>query len=152
MAARAEGLTVEREVLIEASPEAVWQFLVDPAKVIRWMGVTAELEPRPGGKYRVQVQRGHFASGTITLVEPPSRLVLTFGWEHHSAGGLPPGSTTVEFELVPVSEGTLLRFSHRRLPDEAAAASHGSGWEHYLGRLQQLAGGVDPGQDPWLDP
>ena len=41
-----------REVFIEASPEVVFQFLVDPAKYVEWGGSEAVLDPRPGGTYR----------------------------------------------------------------------------------------------------
>jgi hypothetical protein len=58
-----------------------------------------------------------------------------------------PGSTRVEFELVP--NGTL-RLRHRHLPSAEAAASHAHGWGHYLGRLAAVAAGEDPGSDPWM--
>ena len=43
-----EQVTIERELEIAASPEMVWAFLVDPEKALRWMGVSARLDPRPG--------------------------------------------------------------------------------------------------------
>ena len=39
--------TVERELAIDASPETVWEFLVDPEKLSRWFGSRAWLDPRP---------------------------------------------------------------------------------------------------------
>jgi hypothetical protein len=48
---------VERELTIAASPETVWDFLVDPDKATRWMGEAASFEARPGGLYRVDVSR-----------------------------------------------------------------------------------------------
>ena len=38
METTAETTSVEREITIAASPETVWEFLVDPDKVTRWMG------------------------------------------------------------------------------------------------------------------
>ena len=32
---------VEREIEIAASPETIWEFLVDPEKVARWFGSRA---------------------------------------------------------------------------------------------------------------
>jgi uncharacterized protein YndB with AHSA1/START domain len=46
---------VRREIAIAASPETVWEFLVQPEKATRWMGQAAALDPRPGGEYRVEV-------------------------------------------------------------------------------------------------
>ena len=49
---------VERTVTIDASPETVWQFLVDPDKTTAWWGMTASFDPRPGGAYRIEVIPG----------------------------------------------------------------------------------------------
>ena len=46
-AADGEGIAVVREVVIAASPETIWQFLVDPTKAVRWMGVAASLDAGP---------------------------------------------------------------------------------------------------------
>jgi uncharacterized protein YndB with AHSA1/START domain len=148
-----ETIAVEREVLIDARPETVWEFLVDPDKAVRWMGQLAELEPRPGGLYRVEVLPGHVARGEFVELDPPHRLVFTWGWEPGDDGAtsVPPGSSTIEIELTPRGDGTLLRFSHRDLPTAESAESHGHGWDHYLGRLVTAAAGGDPGTDPWLE-
>lgn len=152
MDATRETTAVERELTIDAGPEAVWEFLVDPEKATRWMGERATFEPRPGGLYRVEVIPGNTAVGEFVELEPPHRLVFTWGWE---PGGhdnrVAPGSSTVEIELVASGEGTSLRFRHYGLPNEEAAQSHAHGWDHYLERLSTAAGGGDPGRDPWLD-
>jgi uncharacterized protein YndB with AHSA1/START domain len=148
-----ETTIVEREVAIAASPETVWQFLVDPEKATCWMGQTASFDPRPGGAYRVDVIPGHTAAGEFVELDPPRRLVYTWGWEAKpgaEANAVPPGSSTIEIELVPDGDGTTLRFTHRGLPDAEATQSHAHGWDHYLERLVAAAGGADPGEDPWL--
>ena len=53
-----EETAVVRELTIAARPETVWEFLVDPDKATRWMGIEATLEPHPGGVYRVTVLPG----------------------------------------------------------------------------------------------
>ena len=152
MEATTETTSVEREIAIAASPETVWQFLVEPEKAIRWMGETASLDPRVGGQYRVGVIPGHTASGEFVEVDAPRRLVYTWGWEPGEDGpnAVPPGSSTIEIELVPDGDGTTLRFSHRGLAGAEAAQSHAHGWDHYLERLALAARGDDPGPDPWL--
>jgi uncharacterized protein YndB with AHSA1/START domain len=147
MEATGESTAVEREVAIASTPEAVWEFLVDPDKATRWMGQSAAFEPRPGGLYRVEVIPGNTAAGEFVELDPPRRLVFTWGWELGGRGTLPVATSTVEIELVPTDEGTTLRFTHRGLPDEAAAQSHAHGWDHYLERLVIAAGGDDPGVD-----
>jgi uncharacterized protein YndB with AHSA1/START domain len=86
-----EGTKVERELAIAASPETVWELLVDPAQAVRWMGQVANLDARPGGLYRVEVIPGHTARGEFVEVDPPRRLVHTWGWEAESGSPVTPG-------------------------------------------------------------
>jgi uncharacterized protein YndB with AHSA1/START domain len=153
MEATTETTVVEREVAIAASPETVWQFLVDEEKAIRWMGETASFDARPGGVYRVGVIPGHTARGEFVELDPPRRLVFTWGWEPGPGGANPvgPGSSTIEIDLVPEGDGTTLRFVHRDLPSAEAVQSHAHGWDHYLERLASAAAGGDAGRDAWLD-
>jgi uncharacterized protein YndB with AHSA1/START domain len=151
MDATTETTMLERTLSIDASPETVWEFLVEPAKMTRWMGVAAALEPRPGGAYRCDVIPGHVTAGEVVEIDAPHRLVLTWGWEQSdSPDAIKPGSSTIEFELTPEGDGTRLRFVHRDLPNTAAAESHSVGWDHYLERLEIAGAGGDPGEDPWL--
>jgi len=148
MDATTETTSIERQLSIAASLETVWEFLVDPDKMTRWMGLSATLEARVGGLYHCDVIPGHTARGEVIEVDAPRRLVFTWGWE--SNDGVPPGSSTIEIELTPQGEGTSLSFVHRDLPSAEAAKSHTHGWDHYLPRLEIAAGGGDPGEDPWL--
>ena len=149
MESTTERIAVTRELAIDASPETVWEFLVDPEKIIRWKGLSASLDPRDGGAYRCEVLPGHVALGEVVEIDPPRRLVYTWGWEGDP--DVPPGSTTVEYVLEPQGAGTLLRFAHRDLPSKEKAESHSVGWDNYLPRLAVAAAGGDPGRDPWLD-
>jgi len=149
MDATAESTTVVREIAIAARPETVWELLVDPEQAVKWMGMTASFDLRPGGLYQVEVIPGHTARGEFVEIDPPHRLVHTFGWEPESGSIVASGSTTIEYELVPDGDGTLLRFTHRDLPNVDAVASHAHGWDHYLERLALAATGGDPGTDPW---
>jgi uncharacterized protein YndB with AHSA1/START domain len=70
---------------------------------------------------------------------------FTSGWENDEAL-VPPGSSTVEVELVPEAGGTLVHLVHRDLPAEGRD-QHAHGWTHYLGRLAVAASGGEPGPD-----
>jgi uncharacterized protein YndB with AHSA1/START domain len=137
----------ERTLSIDAAPETVWEFFVDPEKAMRWMGIDMDLDVQPGGVYRCQVIPGHTALGEFVEVDRPSRLVFTWGWDGNE--GEPPGSSTVEVELTASDGGTSVRFLHQ-LSSAEAAASHKQGWDHYLPRLEVAATGGDPGPDPWV--
>jgi uncharacterized protein YndB with AHSA1/START domain len=78
---------VEREVRIAARPETVFAFFVDPEKQVLWMGRRAELDPRPGGIYDVEINDRSRARGEFVEVEAPSRVVYTFGWHGQEEGG-----------------------------------------------------------------
>ena len=98
----------------------------------------------------MEVIPGNVAIGEFVEIDPPRRLVYTWGWESGTGASVPPGSTTVEFELTPNDSGTLLRFRHSDLPSRESAGSHGHGWDHYFERLVAIAAGDDPGPDPWV--
>lgn len=139
---------IEREVLIAARPETVFPFFTDPAKLIKWKGLRADLEPRPGGLFRVVINEGTVVSGRYVEITPPRRVVFTWGWEG-AASPLLPGASTVEITLTPEAAGTRVRLRHSGLPTPELVHSHIEGWEHFLPRLTQAAEGQDPGPDPW---
>jgi uncharacterized protein YndB with AHSA1/START domain len=143
---RSDDNAVVREVRINAKPETVFPFFTDPAKMVRWKGVDAMLDPRPGGIYRVNVTGRNVARGEYLEVTPYSRVVFTWGWEGETIP-VPPGSSTVEVTLIPDGEGTIVRLRHSGLTPEMAE-EHLRGWVHYLARLTEAAEGRDPGVDP----
>ena len=81
-------------------------------------------------------------------VDPPRRAVFTWGWQGNEH--VPPGSTTVEVDLIPDGTGTVVRFAHHGLPG-GPSDPHVRGWTHYLGRLEIAGRGGDPGRDSFLD-
>ena len=143
----AGAFTVNSEIRIDASPEAIFPFLTDPQKIVRWKGVDATVEASPGGVYRVNVTGVKHAVGEYLEVDAPHRVVFTWGWEGDEQ--LPPGSSTVTIELISDGDGTIVRLTHSGLPQGADAAQL-QGWEHFLPRLAIVASGGDPGPDPWV--
>lgn len=132
--------TVRREILIKARRETVFRYFTDPALVTQWKGQLAVLEPEPGGIFRVARDDDHVILGEYVEVNPPERVVFTFGWEKGDIP-LPPGSSTVEVTLTPHGDNgseTLLTLIHRDLPPEAAGR-HAEGWDYTLPRLAQVA-------------
>jgi uncharacterized protein YndB with AHSA1/START domain len=134
-----------REIVIDATPETIFELLTVPEKHVQWDGTEAELDPSPGGVYRVLVAGKHQAAGEFVEVVPNERVVLSFGWDE-PGHPIPPGSTRVVYELIPEGEKTRVRLTHSGLPDDAVA-DHTGGWDHYLSRLAVVATGGDPGPD-----
>jgi uncharacterized protein YndB with AHSA1/START domain len=138
----------EQQVRIAASPETVFGLLSDGRQMTRWMGLNNTMVPEPGGAVRIDVNGRDVAAGHVVVIEPPTRLVFTWGWENSEL--LPPGASTVEITLVADGDHTVLTLVHRDCPPEMLAG-HATGWKHYLERLRVASTG-DAGTDPWTDP
>jgi uncharacterized protein YndB with AHSA1/START domain len=124
---------VELQVRLDAPPDEVFLYLTEPDRYVLWQGVKAELDPRPGGVYRVWMDADTVASGEFVEIQRSRRVVFTWGWEGNEA--VPPGSTTVEVTLEADGSGTLLSLRHSGLPNGEAAALHEEGWRHFTARL-----------------
>ena len=124
-----ESGVVERVVRISARPETVFAFFTAPSKMVQWKGITASLDPRHGGIYRVVMNSRDTARGEYLEVTPHSRVVFTWGWEG-DAHPIPPVSSTVGVTLTPDGNATILRLRHLGLPDTESQNLHTMGWEH----------------------
>jgi uncharacterized protein YndB with AHSA1/START domain len=92
------------------------------------------------------MREGVAAVGEFVEIEPPHRLVFTWGWTHDHA--VAPGSTRVVVTLTEDADGTRVVLRHYDLPTDAQREHHGVGWRGYLERLAVRATGGDPGPDP----
>jgi uncharacterized protein YndB with AHSA1/START domain len=131
---------------IRATPEQVFEYLVQPDKLVRWMGVEADIEPTPGGKFWLDVTGGDIAIGSYVDVDRPHRVVFTWGWQ--GSAEVPPGSSTVSFTLTADGDETVVELVHTGLPG-GQADEHGRGWTYFLDRLVHAAAGDElEAQDP----
>ena len=137
---------LEVSVHIAATPETVFPYFTDPARYAQWMGNHATLDPVAGGAYRVRMRGGVEAAGEFLEIDPPHRLVFTWGWTRDHA--VAPGSTRVVVTFEAEDGGTRVLLRHHDLPDDEQVGHHRKGWELYLARLAILASGGDPGPDP----
>ncbi len=136
-----QAITIEQTVRIAASPATVWRFWTEPQLLAEWWGVDAEVMAGPGGIYRVVMENGQVIRGTFTELDPPNRLVFTFGWEHIAPGDpLAPGTTRVEVTLTPDQHGTVLALRHTAMP-ASHAPDHEKGWAYLLGERLVAATG-----------
>jgi uncharacterized protein YndB with AHSA1/START domain len=139
-----------REIMIDATPETIWPFLTEADKHAQWEGTEVDIDPRPGGIYRVLVAGQFQGAGEYVEVVPQERVVFTFGWEQEG-NPITPGSTTVEISLHPEGDKTRVRLVHSGLPEDAVS-DHTSGWDHYLSRLATVAAGGVNGPDTPPEP
>lgn len=143
--------SVEREILIEASPEVVWGVITEPGKISRWFSDEAEVEARAGAGGTLTWRPGGRGGDKEVDMVAPIRVVeaepfrrFSFRWSHPE-GAEPDESNSalVEFSLIEEAEGTRLRVIESGIDavthDEEAKAryrqSHEHGWEKHLGEL-----------------
>jgi uncharacterized protein YndB with AHSA1/START domain len=142
---------VVHEVVLPQPREHVFDFFVDPTRLVRWLGVNAELDAKPGGVFRFEVAPGHFCEGAYVSVERPSRVAFTWGWTD-PWWGVPPGESLVEIELTELEGGaTKVTVVHSGLPTSVRPL-HDEGWSTFLQRLNDVTCGRDPGGYPDADP
>jgi uncharacterized protein YndB with AHSA1/START domain len=89
---------VERETLVEASPEEVWEALTDEDRLQEWLAPEVELDPVEGGEIAVRDGDGH-RTGTVETIEESERFAFT--WSRPSEG-----ESFVEFSIEAVPGGT----------------------------------------------
>jgi uncharacterized protein YndB with AHSA1/START domain len=130
---------------IDAAPETVYEFLVTEKGMTSWMGTRASLEPVPGGSFAVDIA-GFRARGSFLEVDPPRRVTVTWGFVESEE--LPPGTSTVSFELTRIPTGTRLEVVHTDLP-EGELGGHAEGWANFLPRLALAATDRTPPEDTW---
>ena len=130
---------------IEAPPHRVFDFLVTDTGMTSWMGQWASLDPVPGGQFAVDIA-GYPARGMFLEVDPPRRVTVSWGFAGNET--LPPGSSTVSFELTPISAGTRVEVVHTDLP-EGDVPGHVAGWSHFLPRLTRAVAGEQLPPDTW---
>jgi uncharacterized protein YndB with AHSA1/START domain len=140
---------VEHEIRIAAAPEIVFAYFTDPVRMVEWFGTQATLDPRPGGACRIRTAGGAVMAGTYVEVDPPRRIVFTWGFEPE-VFATPAASTTVEVTLTPDGDGTVLHLAHGGIAPDGVPF-HRAGWTHYLARLADAARGAPPPQDSWAD-
>jgi uncharacterized protein YndB with AHSA1/START domain len=125
---------VERETLIEASPDEVWEALTDEDRLQEWLAPDVELDPREGGE--IAIRDGEDARiGTVETLEEGERFAFT--WSRPGEG-----ESFVEFTIEPLPAGTrvtVIETPTRQVTDIAAGpmAMAVGGWGPRLARLRR---------------
>ena len=133
---------------VAASPGQAFEAWANPRRVALWTcpdpgaGVDVQIDLRVGGHYSIcmHVEGGPVtAYGTYREVDPPRRLVYTWGWkeEPHAM----KAETVVTVEFVPVEGGTEIRLTHEGFPAPDDRDGHEEGWTICVGRFADLVAG-----------
>ena len=116
-----ETTWVERETLIEASPDEVWEALTDEDRLEEWLAPDVELDPHEGGEIAVR-EGDEERTGTVETFEEGERFAFT--WSRPGEG-----ESFVQFTIEAVPAGT--RVTVVETPMAMALA----GWGPRLARL-----------------
>jgi uncharacterized protein YndB with AHSA1/START domain len=134
------------------APETIWQTLVRPELIARWLRMTPiGFEPVIGNRFTYQTSAAGAWDGTIRCevidVQPNRRLA--YRWRGGDAANTGYGSlldTVVTMTLEPVDGGTRLRLVHSgfELPrNEVAYRNMSGGWTGVVTRIGEITG--EPG-------
>jgi uncharacterized protein YndB with AHSA1/START domain len=138
---------IERETVVAAPVERLWEVLTRPEHIGRWFeGMIAELDLRPGGvMVMVSPEWGKFHA-IVERVEPPHRFA--YRWARHPDTPVTEGSATlVEFTLTPEGDGTRVRVVESgftatdavKVDQARHAEANSQGWLQVLDNLRGYA-------------
>ena len=131
-----------KSIWIDAAPEVVFAYFTDAAKMARWCGISAELDPVVGGIYRLDMGEGGVLEGRFTAVEPPGLVA----YEVDAPAGVEMDPSQVEITLTTEAGGTRVQVRHSGLAAPFQWVAN-RGWDHHLARLSVVVGGGSPASD-----
>lgn len=103
-----EDVSVERSVEVGATPEEVWEHIVDGTLASEWMGSPITIAPRVGGAVGFAPDEVEFI-GTVEEIEDGRSI--TWSWRHPDRD---PSQVTITIE--PGEGGTMITVTERLLP------------------------------------
>ncbi|MDI6102293.1 metalloregulator ArsR/SmtB family transcription factor [Actinoplanes sp. NEAU-A12] len=138
---------------IHATPARVWEALIDADLTGRYWGHSNVSDWRPGSPWEHRRTDGSGiadAGGVVLEVDPPTRLVMTFGDAGSTAG---PDASTVTFLIEPHHDIVRLTVTQVNLRSDDDLAAVSLGWPAVMANLKSLleTGHVLP-QAPWEVP
>ena len=120
---------LDRTVVIQATPQIVFSFFTESDRWASWWGAGSTIEPKSGGRVYIRHANGIESSGEVVEVDPPTRIVFTYGF--NSGNPIPPGSSRVTISLAPQGRGTRLDLLHE-FADAGPRDEHVQGWRYQL--------------------
>jgi uncharacterized protein YndB with AHSA1/START domain len=107
---------VQREVVLPAARDDVWDAITRPERLAEWFGGEIEIDPAPRGRVSHRGPDGTVRAGFVLSADRPFRL--TFWWCPEHAED-PDDGSRVEFVLLEHPEGTALTVTEFPAPNPA---------------------------------
>jgi uncharacterized protein YndB with AHSA1/START domain len=125
---------------IRATPEKVWQALIEPEFTRQiWSETWQESEWKPGASWRLMIPDGRVGdSGEVLEIEPGRRLVLK--WRNEFKPELrAEGDSRMTYELEQQGDSVKLTIIHEMdKPDSKLIEGVSTGWPAILSSLKSL--------------
>jgi uncharacterized protein YndB with AHSA1/START domain len=149
MASEADGVLLRLTRRFAAPPERVFDAWTNPdvlrqwwAAATHWESPLAELELRPGGRYRLSMRDTesgavHTVTGEYTEVRRPELLAYTWTWEGEPDAMRGSERTLVVVEFASDGDGTVVVLTHQGFADERIRELHEEGWSACLDNLDR---------------
>ena len=143
--------TVRFERILPATPDRVWEYLVDSDKRAKWLA-SGVMEQTPNGKVTLvfrntelpavkepapekhKDKEGSGFTATVLECNKPHLLRITWGV-----------ASEVTFELTVQGKETRLVLTHRKLPGRNDKINVSGGWHTHLAILQEVLAGEPVG-------
>jgi uncharacterized protein YndB with AHSA1/START domain len=149
---------VTRDIVINASPETVYDVVSRPEHMSKWFSDDADFEPvadTAGVLLWRDTQTNETTTIKVTVVTADRPNVFSFSWVSPERQRETPTATDpvlVEFRIIPEANGTRLVVSESLetvawddTAKAAYAADHTNGWAHFLSQLRDYAEGLVSG-------
>ena len=121
---------LERTVDIGAPVDVVFEYFTDTALWAAWWGPGSEIDPAVGGRMRIRHNNGVEVAGEVVEVDPPTRIVFTYGYA--TSDQQPKiGGSRVTVALEPRGTSTRLTLTHA-FADVAHRGAFVQGWRFQL--------------------
>ena len=148
-------LTIEREIIIDASIEKVFGAITNADQITQWFPDVAILEPKEGGDVMFTFLKekscisGKNLDKNYRVVEKVIKIIpnkeLSYTWQHKDIPDFP--ETIVSWKLERLDEDkTKLILTHTGFTDKDKQEynSHSEGWSWFITRLQNYVTKEDP--------
>lgn len=123
---------IRLELETSATPETVFDALLSPAQLERWMMATnPTVEPLPGGAYNLGWQEEWGRPLSILELDAPNRLA--YSWADPAIEG-----TIVTWELERSGGATRITLIHSGFSGAPTDEGYYHGWADFLVRLKRL--------------
>ncbi len=121
---------LERTVDIGAPVDTVFAYFTDSSLWAAWWGPGSEIDATVGGRMTIRHNNGVEVAGEVLEVDPPTRIVFTYGYAT-SEQQPKVGGSQVTIALEPRGASTRLRLTHA-FAEVAHRGAFVQGWRFQL--------------------